>query len=87
MGSRSEEQIMSTEQTARLELLIGHVSDVLQPARTLVEQLQLRANASTTTRGELEFLKQISGGIFEQLAAIRDEAAALANQNSQGAQP
>ena len=35
---------------ARLEMLVGMLSELLAPAKTLVNELTLRANASTVTR-------------------------------------
>ena len=67
----------TSEATVRLELLIGHLSDQLAPARKLVDELKLRANASHTTRLQLEHLSDIAGSIWEHLSAIREEAIQL----------
>jgi hypothetical protein len=61
---------------ARLEMLIGHLSDVLQPSSELIKSLRLRSQA-VTTRRDLEYLIQLSGGIFGELGKIRDEMGRL----------
>lgn len=66
-----------TEQTARLEMLIGHLSDVLHPATELVKTLRLQSNASVTTRGKLDHLIDLTGSIWETLGQCRDEARAM----------
>jgi len=57
----------------RLELLVGHLSDLLSPARELISQLQLRANASSQRRSDLALLRELTGNIWRQLDVIRDE--------------
>jgi hypothetical protein len=63
------------EQAVRLELLIGHLADILTPARDLVGELRLRANASTVTRGELEHLSYFANDIWMKLDSIREQVA------------
>ena len=70
----------ATEATVRLELLIGHLSDQLAPARRLVGELQLRANASHATREQLRHLSDITGSIWEHLGAILEEASQMRQQ-------
>ena len=68
---------VATDREVRLELLIGHLADLLTPSRELVNELQLRSNASHVTRGELAFLRQLTGSLWERLGAIREEASQL----------
>ncbi len=70
----------TTEASVRLELLIGHLSDQLAPARKLVDELQLRVNASHATREQVRHLSDIAGSIWEHLTAIREEASQLRQQ-------
>jgi hypothetical protein len=53
-----------------LEMLVGHLSDLLSPARDLITQLRLKSNASVTTRGELEHLNDGAGSNWERLARL-----------------
>jgi hypothetical protein len=73
MSTTERLEMMIEDQAVRLELLIGHLSDVLRPARALIEQLQLRANASVTTRSELEHLCDVTGSIWTTLDQIHAE--------------
>ncbi len=66
-----------SEQDARLELLVGHLSDQLQPVRELVAALRLQANASVTTRSKLESLYSMTGLLWGELCKIREEIDAL----------
>jgi hypothetical protein len=38
----------------------------------IVADIRLQANASVTTRGKLDYLIQLHGGIFERLGQIQD---------------
>jgi hypothetical protein len=67
-----------TERLIRLELLIGHLSDLLSPARELVSGLRLQSNASVTTRAKLDGLTDLVGSVWDMLQAIKKEADALA---------
>jgi hypothetical protein len=58
-------------QPVRLELLIGHLADALAPARTLIKALRLQANASVTTRTQLEALLDQAGALYQVLRDIR----------------
>ena len=68
------------EAGTRLELLIGHLADLLTPARELVTTLRLRSNASHTSREELRHLVDLSGSIWERLDAIRKDASQLSKE-------
>ena len=61
----------------RLELLVGHLSDLLGPAHEIAGALRLQANASVTTRAQLDHLLGLSGSIWERLGAIREEIEGL----------
>jgi hypothetical protein len=58
----------------RREMMLGHLFDVLMPARELVDALRLQSNASVTTRSKLEHLGELAGSIWEHLGIIREEA-------------
>jgi hypothetical protein len=62
-----------TERLIRLELLIGHLSDILSPASELVSGLRLQSNASVTTRGKLDGLTDLVGSVWNMLQAIKEE--------------
>jgi hypothetical protein len=55
----------------KLELLIGHLFDVLAPTRELVEALRLRDNASATTRAQLDTLIDLTNAVYSVLRDIR----------------
>jgi hypothetical protein len=55
----------------RQEMLVGHLADLLTPTRGLVSQFRLRANASMTTRSELEVLTDLTQGLWAELIKIR----------------
>jgi hypothetical protein len=65
------------DRSERLELLVGHLADLLTPARELVSNLKLRSNAAHTTRSDLAVLNELAGTIWERLGDIRDEIKAL----------
>ena len=78
---------MTTDQSAidhsalppivRLELLVGLLSDQLMPARELVAQLKLLANASHVTKSDLALLLEFTGSIWERLGQLTEEIQAL----------
>lgn len=74
---RMPSNLTLVERETRLELLIGHLSDLLAPSRDLVEALQLRSNASALSRGHLDHLVELAGSIWMRLGEIRDEAKSL----------
>ena len=57
----------------RLEMLVGLLFDQLAPARELIAQLKLRANASHATRSDLALLSESSVSIDQQLRQLREE--------------
>jgi hypothetical protein len=57
----------------RLELLVGFLFEQLSPAQELIAGLKLRANASHTTRIQLEHLNQMNGAIWERLGMMLEE--------------
>jgi hypothetical protein len=61
------------EQLCRLEMLIGHLSDMLSPAKALVRELRLQSNASVTTRGKLDHLNDLVGSLWEHFQTIEQE--------------
>ena len=65
------------EAHARLESLIGDLGDLLMPARHLVGELRVRANASHTTREQLAQLQHMVGSLWERLGVIHEEASQL----------
>jgi hypothetical protein len=69
-----ESEPLQDKAEVRLELLIGHLADLLTPARQLVGELKARANASTVTRGHLDRLGSMTAVIWEQLGSIAEEA-------------
>jgi hypothetical protein len=68
------------EREARLEALIGHLADLLAPARELVGELQLRSNASPATREQVRHLIDLTGSLWRRLGDIREEARQLRQQ-------
>jgi hypothetical protein len=78
MTDTAPESVSHLPADVRLELLVGHLSDLLSPARELTGALRLKANASVTTRGQLDHLIGLSGSIWERLGAIREEIAGMA---------
>jgi hypothetical protein len=73
------------ERQARLELLVGQLSDILSSAKDLVGVLRLQANASTTTRGKLETLNGLAGLVWEMLGRVEQEVKAINHQESSNA--
>jgi hypothetical protein len=71
--SLPEDLFIPKEVGWRLELLVGHLSDLLEPAQQLMSELRLRANASHASRSDLEFLIQQHGAIWQHLVIILDE--------------
>ncbi len=65
------------DRAVRLELLVGHLADLLTPALELILQLRLLTNAGHTTRSELALLNEFTGDIWTRLGIIRDEIEAL----------
>ena len=58
-------------------MLVGHLSDMLTPAREIVGALRLHSNASVTTRGKLDHLVGLTGALWEELGRIREEVAGI----------
>ena len=62
-------------------MLVGRLSDILSPARKLVEQLNANAGVQTQSlhhlRVTLDELCDLTGSIWEQLGQIREEIADL----------
>jgi hypothetical protein len=77
-------KVMPVSAEARLELLVGHLADMLHPARELVATLRLRANASAITRGELEHLTDLAGTTWQSLGQIRTEAKSIRREIAKG---
>jgi hypothetical protein len=82
--ARREEEMTAMESQAegeaRLEVLIGHLADLLAPAREFVGELQIRSNAASTTRGVLRHLTDLTGSLWRRLGDIREEARQLRQQ-------
>jgi hypothetical protein len=66
----------------RMEMLVGHLSDMLRPTRELAKAFCLQSNASVTTRGKLEHLIDLSGALWEELGRIREEVELIHRQLS-----
>jgi hypothetical protein len=67
---------------ARLEMMVGTLSDQLAPTRELVAALRLRGNASATTRGELDHLNDLTGALWQRLGIITEELRTLREQGA-----
>jgi hypothetical protein len=63
----------SLDKVVRLELLVGHLADLLTPARELISQLRLRSNASHARRSKLAHLGELVGDLWERLGLIAEE--------------
>jgi hypothetical protein len=62
---------------ARLEMLVGKLSDILLPAFELIAELKLRSNASAITKGALDSHNAYLNLIWQELAACKEEVTAL----------
>jgi hypothetical protein len=60
----ADKELFGSAGRGRLELLVGKLSDILGPARRLVEQLTLRANAGAQTQATLDHLTDLGGAIY-----------------------
>ena len=52
---------------------------MLTPARELISTLRLQSNASVTTRSKLEFLIELTGGVWQELRSVREQVARIAS--------
>ena len=77
--------MVSLPPEARLEILVGHVSNVLIPAQQLIEGLKLRSNASVTTYRELQYLCPFTNCVYAKLRDLTDETKTLDSDIEGGA--